>query len=137
METRYSDLENLLSNLIYSDEEIALNTLVRLRAGEPVSDILHSLSLAALEALRAPDNKSESYARREDSATSSQAPSLFGPPVPQPPYITTEYPLLSGLTSSSGSIVPSSAMDGRNEVLFFDSQPAKPAVWIPQSYLLA
>jgi hypothetical protein len=137
METRSSHLETLLSKLIYSDEDTALNTLVRLRAGEPVSDIIQTSSLPPIDALDASDNKSEGYTRRADSATSSQAPSMFGPPpIQHQTYITTEFPLLSDLSASAGSIVPSSTMDVRNEVIYFESQPLKPTVWMPQPYLL-
>jgi hypothetical protein len=138
MEARYGDLEALVAKLTYSEEELAVNTLIRLRAGEPIRDILRSLSPEALNELDTLDNKpaEHSYTRREDSATSSRSHVSFSRPAPQSGYAQAGFlPVLDNALPPR-TVVPPPGTDGPNEVIFFASQAVVQAVWNSPDYLL-
>jgi hypothetical protein len=139
METRYGDLEALVSKLTYSEEDLAINTLIRLRAGEPIRDILQSLSPAALDALDILDSKpaERTYTRREDSATSSRSHNPFDQPIPQPGFVQPGFLPLMGYALSPGTIAPPVGTDDPNEVNSFISQAVIRAVWYSRdNYLI-
>jgi hypothetical protein len=132
METRFGDLEALVSRLTHSDEDLALNMLIRLRAGESIPDILQSLSPAALDVLDALDSHSmddEGYPQRADSLPPSHANSLFTGPFEHAAYAQPGIqPPLSFLGQVPGVNPTPLGMDDTTEVNAFVFSQSKRAV---------
>lgn len=85
LEHKYSNLEALIEELKYSDEDLALSLLVRLRAGEPVQDILQAVSPNSFSDEFDVD-QSISYASSVMSNSTPNSQIMCGPSDPSPPY---------------------------------------------------
>jgi hypothetical protein len=87
LEHKYSDLEALITELRYSDEDLALSLLVRLRAGEPVQDILQAVSPESIGDELEGD-PSVGYSHSVMSSSASPSHIIYGPAGHSPPFST-------------------------------------------------
>jgi hypothetical protein len=111
LESKYESLEALVSELTFSSDDVSLDLLVRLRAGEPIEDILQSLSSGS-----APTDEPDDGFSRRDSSNGTDASSnhnLFDHPeqLPSltsllPTFAAPFFPATGPLASINGSLEP-------------------------------